>query len=170
MPKVADLYQSHASAIYWAAYSITHNEHTAMDIMQSVFVRALEHTGTLSCLAPGQARSWLFTTARNASIDAIRKQKREFPTEEEFALPTLDESTLPEAAAITAAQREAICAAIDTLPEKYRQPILLYYFAGMPQSEIAAYLELNDSTLRSLLHRAKAKLLHCLEEGGALLD
>lgn len=169
MPEVAELYNLHASAIYWSAYSITHNEHTAMDIMQSVFVRALEHAPTLGCLAPAQARSWLFTAARNASIDVFRKQKHEFPAEEPPILPATDEATLPEAAAISSAQRQEIYTAIDTLPEKYRQPILLYYFAGMQQNEIAAYLELNESTLRSLMRRAKAKLLSALQEGGVLL-
>lgn len=169
MPEVAELYKSHATAIYWSAYSMTHNEQTAMDIMQSVFLRALEHAPTLGCLAPGQARSWLFTTARNASIDLIRKQKHEFLTEEEPLLPATDEATMPEAAAINGAQRQEIYTAIEALPEKYRQPILLYYFAGMQQSEIAAYLEINESTLRSLMRRGKAKLLFTLQEGGMLL-
>lgn len=168
MPKIAELYQQHAASVYWSAYSITHNDSTAMDIMQSVFLRALEHEGTVSCLAPAQARGWLFTTARNASIDLIRKRKHELIAEDLPEPETADEATLPEPAVLSDETRRAVYAAVDSLPEKYRMPILLYYFAEMQQSEIAAYLELNGSTLRSLLRRAKAQLAKTLQEGGVL--
>lgn len=170
MPDIADIYKAHAPAVYWSAYSMTHNDSTAMDIMQSVFLKAIEHEKTLNCLAPAQVKSWLFTSTRNACIDNIRKHKRELLTDEAVEFEARDASTLPEASAITKEVCEAVYTAVDQLPEKYRQPILLYYFAQMQQNEIAAYLDINESTLRSLMKRAKAKLMIIMQEGGVLCN
>ncbi len=44
------------------------------------------------------------------------------------------------------------------LPDTYRRPIMLYYFAEMPQKEIIQALVVPESTLRSQLRRGKALL------------
>lgn len=169
MPSIAEIYQAHASSVYWSAYSITHNESTALDVMQSVFVRALEHERTLISLAEGQQKAWLYTATRNASIDQIRKQRREVALEEPTILEAEDDAALPEDFAVTKEMRETVAAAVDRLPEPYRQPILLYYFADMKHNEIATYLGEKDSTIRTRIKRAKARLYKILQEGGELL-
>lgn len=165
---IADLYKLHASAVYWAAFGVLHDESTAMDVMQTVFVRALEHEATLAMLAPAQARAWLFKAAKHASIDLIRKQKREILTEEPEETQSQDVFDMPEDVTINNETRAYIRVAIGQLPEKYRQPIVLYYFAHMQQNEIAQYLDINDSTLRTRLKRAKTRLYEAMREGGVL--
>lgn len=167
MSDIAEIYSTYAPAVYWAAYSITHDEATALDVMQSVFLRALEHKRTLACLNGPQARAWLLTTAKNAGIDVIRKQRREVLQEDSALFEGSDGGAMPEEALLGKEQRAMLRAAIDELPETYRRPVLLYYFAHMQHNEIAQYLDENPSTIRSRIKRAKARLLKTLQEGGA---
>ena len=169
MESVEVLYRSYAATVYWMSYGLLHDREAAMDVTQTVFLRAMDHMRTIKGLRDYQQKAWLCSTAKNASFDLMRKSRREIPVDEPpYAEDKYDASGLPEAELINAEQREAVIALVDDLPEPYRQPILLYYFAELGQQEIAKTLALNESTLRSRLHRAKAMLLHAIEEGGVL--
>ena len=169
MPEIADIYQAHAHAIYWSALSMLRDEHSAMDTMQSVFLRALEHEATLRCLAPGQVKSWLYTTTRNACVDAVRKSAREFTADDDILFDNPQELfTMPEDFVIDSETRLAVYTALKHLPDMYRQPMLLYYFAQMQQQEIADYLNINAATVRTRIRRAKAQLYKIMQEGGVL--
>lgn len=51
------------------------------------------------------------------------------------------------------------------LPKKYRVPLYLYHYEGYSTAEVGALLELNVSTVRTRLERARKKLKQQLEEG-----
>ncbi len=163
------LYRFYARTVYWVAYGFLHDREAASDVTQTVFLRAIGHMRTITGLREYQQKAWLCSAAKNASLDLLRKYKREIPLEEvPEAEESYDPSGLPEAELVNAEQHATLAALVDSLPEAYRQPILLYYFADLGQQEIAKTLSLNESTLRSRLHRAKAMLLHAIEEGGVL--
>ncbi|MDO5388240.1 MAG: sigma-70 family RNA polymerase sigma factor [Clostridia bacterium] len=54
--------------------------------------------------------------------------------------------------------------AVMALPEKYRTVIYLYYYEEYSTPEIAKLINKNESTVRSLLHRAREKLKSSLKE------
>ncbi len=169
MEGLETLYRSYARTVYWVAYGMLHDREAASDVTQTIFLRAIGHMRTIAGLREYQQKAWLCSAAKNASLDLLRKYKREMSFEElPEAEGNYDPSGLPEAELINAEQHEVLAALVDNLPEAYRQPILLYYFAELGQQEIARTLSLNESTLRSRLHRAKAMLLHAIEKGGVL--
>ena len=55
--------------------------------------------------------------------------------------------------------------AVMSLPPKYRIVIYMYYYEGYSTAEISKITAQKDSTVRSLLHRAKDKLRNILKEG-----
>lgn len=71
------LYEAYAPMVYWAAFGMVNNHDTALELTQVVFLKAYEHWDTLLRLQEPQAKSWLFRSTRNATIDRIRKEKRE---------------------------------------------------------------------------------------------
>ena len=56
--------------------------------------------------------------------------------------------------------------AIDSLPERYRAPLVLRYFAEQSYAEIASALELSEAQVGMLLHRARRRLREDLAEHG----
>ena len=52
---------------------------------------------------------------------------------------------------------------VDRLPEKHRLPVLLMYYQGMTEREVAAILRLPATTVKSRLHAARRRLRTMIE-------
>ena len=76
---------------------------------------------------------------------------------------------LPETLADKPADRELqldVRQAVYDLPEKYRLPVMLFYFEDMAVADIAKALDLKEGTVISHLHRGRAKLREELKDYG----
>ena len=148
------IYRDNCKMVYWAAYSVLKRESDAMDIAQSVFLRAIKNIDKLNKMEDGQVKAWLYRVAVNLCYDAGRRLKREIPAEE-----------LPEASAISRDQRERVKRAIDALPDIYRETVILHYYSGLDYKTIAAMQGSTEGTVKSRIFRAKERLYELLKEG-----
>lgn len=152
------LYTLHSPMVYWTAYGMARSRETALDIVQTVFLKAYESWNKIGGLNEAQQKSWLYKTTRNAVIDLLRKEKREFANDDLPELIDSDESAMPEEAYVKSEQSRAIWQLVSRLPAIYRQPIVLHYFAELSQKEAAAALNIPGGTYRSRLSRGRALL------------
>ena len=148
------IYRDNCKMVYWAAYSVLKRESDAMDIAQSVFLRAIKNIDKLNTMEDGQVKAWLYRVAVNLCYDAGRRLKREIPAEE-----------LPEASAISRDQRERVKRAIDALPDIYRETVMLHYYSELDYKTIAAMQGSTEGTVKSRIFRAKERLYELLKEG-----
>jgi len=136
--------------------------HEAQDILQQVWIQLYLSLPTL----PPQMRvkPWLFTVARNRSLDFLRRRKllsfsaMETVDEEDqatFQDTIIDMSPTPEELVEQRDLQFAIQCAIQTLPHIYRPVVLLYYREHMNNAEIGQVLEVPVSTVKARFHRAK---------------
>ena len=124
------------------------------DLMQDVFVSALGAIGQLR--DPRAVGGWLATLARNRATDHLRTRRRHEPfAEDELGVTHADRS-----------QAEQVLATIRTLPEAYRETLVLRLVEGMSGPEIAAEVGLTPDSVRVNLHRGMA-LLRARLAGGA---
>jgi RNA polymerase sigma-70 factor (ECF subfamily) len=114
--------------------------HEAEDLVQDVFVRALERLGGL--VDPERVGAWLATLARHRAADFYRRGRR---------LSTLPDD-LPARDSAAAEAREAL-AAIQALPEAYRETLLLRLVEGLTGPEIARLTGRTHGSVRVNLHR-----------------
>jgi len=127
--------------------------HEAEDLMQDVFVKALERLPELR--EPAAFRGWLLAIARHIATDHQRSKK-----------PMAD-SVQPLAAAKTARPDGEAFAVLDTiqrLPECYRETLILRLVEGMTGPEIADRTGLTADSVRVNLCRGM-KLLRVRLEG-----
>ena len=68
---------------------------------------------------------------------------------------------------LRAEERRQVQRAVDTLPEKYRVVVLLYYMEELPLAQIASLLHIPSGTVKNRLHQARKLLRQQLE---VLLD
>lgn len=134
----------------------------AEDLVADVFVKAWEklHTYTERKNVPFSA--WLFRIARHTVIDAYRTH-RGFDEVPE----TLSDSDVFNKADTKLGRDEMlqiVNKALDKIPERYREVLLLSYMADLPHSEIARVLRLTEGAVRILKHRALKKLEDHLPE------
>lgn len=124
--------------------------HEAEDLMQDVFVKALERLQTLR--EPAAFSGWLIAIARRTATDYLRG--RRLPYE---AGPSLPGGPVPDGEAF------AVLAVIQRLPESYRETLVLRLVEGMTGPEIAARTGLAPDSVRVNLCRGMKLLRDQLE-------
>ena len=118
---------------YRLAYSYTHNEQDAGDIVQNGAYKAIRNAPLLK--SREYCATWLYRIMLNEIFDFHRK-RREFDREDILDLR----------------------AAIDALPHEEKAIVLLRFFEDCTLSEIADIMELNLNTVKSRLYRCLEKL------------
>lgn len=145
-----ELVRRSARLVYSRLYLETGDAHLAEDLVQETYMRAFR--GITRLAEPAGFRSWLLTIAQTAAVDAHRRsaaQKRAEPRRE-------SQSVLETAAAPVddhAEARERARAALQSLPEEYRLPLMLRYIDGSDYESITTQLGITPGSLRGLLHR-----------------
>lgn len=128
----------------------------AEDIVQDVFLKVHGRLGTLR--DPERLEAWLFQIARYAVIDHYR-QRSTIPLEDATALPAEQQEETPVAHELI----PCLLAAIERLPERDREALLLVVRDGLRQREVAERQGLSISGAKSRIQRARAKVRGFLE-------
>ncbi len=139
------------------------------DLVQDVFLHALPRLSSLREISkfPG----WLAAIARNRAIDFHRMAK---PLDAFDGLSTNSGSAQPHPSTAPAshplAEARAVLDAIRSLPEAYREPLVLRLVEGMTGPEIAARTGLTSGSVRVNLHRGMQQLRDILHRKPAPLS
>ena len=132
------------------------------DLVQEVFLLALKKLHSLRDIA--RFGAWLSTITRNRANDYYRKSNSaERPMEpemEERAESRTNDHVAEQEAAVT-------LAVLRTLPETYREPLMLRLVEGMTGPEIAARIGMTHGSVRVNLHRGMQMLREKLQEKAA---
>ncbi len=107
---------------------------------------------------PGEAKvsTWLYRVVANLCIDRLRVRARGVPLED-IAEPA-DPSETAEARLQRSAREDAIQSALDALPQRQRQAVVLRHIDGLANPEIAVILDIGVEAVESLTARGKRAL------------
>lgn len=131
----------------------------AEDAVQEASLRVLERIGDLR--DPEAVGAWLHAVVRNVCRMQLRRAARLVPKETVDDLPSGDPS--PDSFLERHALRDWMWHSIGELPEPLQLTAMLRYFSGLPSYEnVAAASGVPVSTVRSRLHKARAKLSDAL--------
>jgi len=140
-------------------YRYVDDYHEAHDVLQQVWLQLYLSLPTLDPHV--HMKPWLFTVARNRSLDVLRHRRLlsfcdvETGNEEVFLDSIPDTSPTPEEMIENRDLQLAIWRAIQVLPLIYRSVVLLYYSEHMNYAEIGRVLKVPVSTVKARFHRAK---------------
>src|SRR5215475_1217294 len=159
---VRALCEEHGEALYAHALRLSSGDRQrAEDIVQETLVRAWKHPDLLDPQR-GSARAWLFTTARNLSIDAWRRRNSR--------APEVITDTLPEPPSTDEADRVVegwlIAEALERLTPTHRQVLIETFYRGRSVADAAARLGVPPGTIKSRTHYALRALRLALTEMG----
>jgi RNA polymerase sigma-70 factor (ECF subfamily) len=154
-----ELYRRYARAVHGLALRRLGDRGRAEEATQEVFTAVWRSAGSFDS-ARGAGAPWLFTIARNAIVDGLRRTP-EPPAE---VPETASEEPGPPDRAETAWTAFRVHRAVATLPEHERPVIELAYWSGLSQSEIASFLNLPLGTVKTRTRSALARLADILEE------
>lgn len=145
------------------SYRIVQSAEDAEEIVQDTILKFV--TMPWRPMQETQVSAWLARTCIRASIDRLRKQKRETLFLEEYAHEAAgNEPEEPEIPAEASAAR--VLAAMQRLPDPGRLVVTLVLAEGLDYDEIARYTGMKQTTLRSHFLRGKQRLIKLLQEDG----
>ncbi len=135
---LAALYDRYASILFGLLLRILHDRAEAEDVLQEVFLRVWQRAADFDDMR-GRVFTWLVTIARSRAIDRLRAVQSRARVAEEAAHENVSTNTTNAMTdAIAAEQREVVKQALAEIPEEQRRALVLAYFEGLTQSEIAA--------------------------------
>lgn len=157
----AELSSKHLGAIVTYATRITKNRSDAEDVAQETFLRAWQSAHRYEARSP--AIAWLLTIAHNAAIDRLRKRGAA-PVELDDARDPAPDSTKPSELLEKKDELARLEAALDALPDRQRQALLLAHEQGLRPPEVAEVLGVTLEAVESLLSRGRRALKQALSE------
>lgn len=154
------LVQAHSTELFRYALAQCRQPELAEDLVQETFLRAWRYLDKLQDASA--ARAWLYTILR-------REQARHYgrKTPERHAVE-IDEQFIHDDSVWASPERQCsdaeLRAAIEQLPAKYREPLLLQILGGFTGVEIAKQLGITANAVMVQLFRARQKLREALVE------
>jgi len=151
--------------IFRLALSIVGDQAEANEVTQETFLSALRSFRTYQ--EKNSIKAWLYTIALNHSRSHLRKHKLlerlkttvsfVFQLEASHKQPSLEDVIIQN-------EKEAVIwNELNKLDERHRTVVVLRYFHGLSVSEISEILTVNEGTIHSRLHTARARLKKSLE-------
>lgn len=149
------LMELNKQGMYKVAKSYLHHEEDVADAMQETILICFEKLDTLR--EPRYFKTWMIRILINKCKDILQKNRELCLTEE-----------MPETGAKDTAQENLeFMELLNSIDEKYRTILVLYYVEGFNTREIAELLEMNEHTVKTRLVRARKKFAQEYQEGFA---
>lgn len=158
--ELRELHDQHASVVWRYAVRLTGSPSSADDVVQETLLRAWR-TPRLLDQDPAEARSWMFTVARNIVIDDARSARRRHESTVEH-LPERPAADRIDGLFDSLLVSEALAA----LSDDHRAVVTRAYYGGLNTAELAAELNLAEGTVKSRLHYGLRALRLALQEKG----
>ena len=137
------------------AWRMLGDQAEAEDVAQDALMRLWRQAADWRA---GEARvsTWLYRVVHNLCIDRMRKRRPQVPVEDAPEPVDPDPSVLQRMAETETAK--AVAAAIQELPERQRQALMLRHFEGYSNPQIGEAMDCSVEAVESLLARARRQL------------
>lgn len=154
------LITAYQSPVFNLAYRMLGNADEAEQAAQEAFIRAWTRLDSYD--SAHKFSTWLLTITSNYCIDQLRKRRAQLLSID-GALPThpalmSESSDGPEAQVYENEREELVQGLLATLPEDYREAVVLRYWYDLSYDEIAEMMETTVSAIKSRLFRARRQL------------
>jgi RNA polymerase sigma-70 factor (ECF subfamily) len=162
---LAQLYDRYRVILFGLLMRILNNREEAEDVLQEVFLQVWRRAADFD-ENRGRPFTWLVTMARSRGIDRLRT----LASRERVAVAGAKEETeaVSDAAsdAFRSEQRSLVTSALAQLPDEQQRPLILAYFDGLTQTEIAARLGAPLGTVKTRMRTGMMKLREMLAGQG----
>jgi len=160
---LAHLYDRYRLILFGLVNRILSSREEAEDVLQEVFIQVWRRAADFDELR-GRPFTWLVTVARSRAIDRLRS----LAARERVAIASASDpaEAVSDAADDTfrSEQRGVVVSALTQLPDEQKTTLVLAYFEGLTQSEIAARLGAPLGTVKTRMRSGMIKLRELLAD------
>ncbi|MGC3960018.1 MAG: RNA polymerase sigma factor [Verrucomicrobiota bacterium] len=157
-----ELVERHEQRVYAVAWSRLGDATLAEEATQEAFIRGYRRLWLLGDASKFAA--WITSISRHVAINLGLRHRRELNKRERWALEQPAAPTIAAEETAPSCSPETLRAALEKLPAKHRECLVLFYLEGKSGNETALALGISEATLRVRLHRARVALRNRLDE------
>jgi len=160
-----ELVRHHQPSLYAYLLRMTGRPEVAEDVSQEALVRALTNLARYD--ERFRFSTWLFTIAKRLHVNACQRLAPRFDSETveiEASKSEGRQTTLASTTERRANVEDALKIALEFLSAEQREVVVLFYQLQWPVDHIAEYLDMPSGTIKSHLHRARARMKLALEQ------
>ncbi|MBD8069081.1 RNA polymerase sigma factor [Bacillus sp. PS06] len=162
-----EIYAAYKNKVYHLALSYVKDTYLAEDLSHEILVKCYLTRKTFN--GDCSFQSWIYRIAINHCIDYLRKEARHSSLlYEDVDLFNDKNGCTPESEVLLQSEKEDLRFKLRQLPSKYKEVIILYYFQEQSLKEIEGHLNINLSTIKTRLFRAKRLLRDMYEDVEAI--
>jgi RNA polymerase sigma-70 factor, ECF subfamily len=156
---LSEIYDRYSNLLFGLAMRVSGSKERAEEIVQDAFMKLWRNPGLFDASRAGLS-TFLITLVRNASIDALRRERYTTPLEDEEGepLPIASSIATPLEQAELAQTAVQVRVAMAELSPNHRRTVELAYFKGASREEIALEMDVPLGTVKSRLKYALDKL------------
>ena len=154
---ISELYAAHRLSLVRLAILLVDDLASAEDVVQDAFAALTRRRGGLD--DPSRALAYLRVSVVNTARSALRRRR----TARAYVPPHTIDPGSPEDRSVLAEEHREVVAALQQLPPRQREVVVLRYWSGLSESEIAATLDISPGTVKSTASRALAALERTLD-------
>jgi len=159
---LASLYDRYRLILFGLLLRILNSREDAEDVLQEVFLQIWRRAKDFD-EGRGQAFTWMITLARSRAIDRLRVLAARHRLAASASHET-EEVSDAAADAVGSEQREIVAGALAQIPDEQRRTLMLAYFEGLTQSEIAARLDAPLGTVKTRMRSGMIRLRELLAD------
>ncbi|GAA4843441.1 hypothetical protein GCM10023201_37810 [Actinomycetospora corticicola] len=142
-----DLYREHRMRFVRLAILLVDDPATAEDVVQEAFTGLHRHWSRLR--DENAALGYLRTAVVNGSRSVLRRRR----TAREYTPPHTADARSAESLAMLSAEHQAVVSALSQLPRRQREVLVLRYYGGLSEAEIAEATGISRGTVKSTASR-----------------
>ncbi|GAA1219605.1 RNA polymerase sigma factor [Pseudonocardia alaniniphila] len=158
---LSDLYRDHRMRMVRLAVLLVDDPSTAEDVVQEAFTGLHRHWSGLRDEAA--AVGYLRTAVVNGSRSVLRRRR----TARDYVPPHQVNARSAESLAMLSSEHQAVVDALATLPPRQREVLVLRYYGGLSEAEIAESTGISRGTVKSTASRALEAVARVMSGGGA---
>ncbi len=159
------LIRRYQNYVYRLCYLVMRTEQDAEDMTQETFIRACRALPRFEIREGVSFEAWLYRIAVNCCRSRMRRRWYQvLPWPDPAPRLIAEPKAQPDRMLEQSEWRNEILEAVHSLGDKHRLVVILRYYAGLSNEEVARALDIPSGTVRSRLHTARQRLKVVLEQ------
>lgn len=159
------IFSKYHKSIYYYIYKMAFNAEVAEDITQDTFVKVYKHLNKVDDHV--KLSTWIYKIAYNTFIDFTRKNKVTFELIDnvEYDNKAFESNQdNPEESYMNKELKNKINRTMQKLNNRYKSVLILREYNNLSYKEVASILELSETAVKSLIHRARLEFQKIFKE------
>ena len=165
---IVEIIKDHKDGLMLYLNSFVQNIHLAEDLTEDTFVKLIARRPRFS--GKSTFKTWLYSIGRNVALDFLRRNAKAATVSAEEAMVLIADEVDVARNYLQTERKLQVHEAMKQLNKEYRQVLVLTFFEGFKNEQVASIMGKSKKQIENLVYRAKLSLKSELEKEGFVYE